>query len=146
MKIPRMTVITLGVDDLAKSTAFYRDVLAVEPDTSNDGVTFIPLPGVWLSLFPLAHLAQDISPDIKPVRSGFAGFTLAHNVRNKEDVQKVLERAEAAGALIVKEAQDTFWGGFSGYFTDLDGNYWEIVWGPMFDFSESGELLFQSEG
>ncbi len=140
MKIPRMTVVTLGVADLRRATKFYEAVLATPPDTSNDGVTFFELPGVWLSLFPRENLAKDISTKVNPAKGGFSGVTLAHNVRRKEDVVAILERAEAAGAHIEKEAQDTFWGGYGGYFSDPDGHYWEVVWGPMFEFTDAGEL------
>lgn len=144
MKIPRVSMITLGVADLIQSTKFYEAVLSVSPTTSYEGVTFIELQGTWLALYPAENLATDISADISASRNGFSGFTLAHNVRNKEDVISVIERAKLAGAGIVKEPQDTFWGGFSGYFKDLDGYYWEIAWGPMFEFTENGEMRFKA--
>jgi uncharacterized protein len=145
MKIPRLTVITLGVADLARATDFYRAALDTPPNTSNEGVTFIELPGTWLALYPLADLARDISPDVPATRSEFSGVTLAHNARSREDVIAIMQRAESAGGRIVKQAQDTFWGGFGGYFSDPDGHYWEIVWGPMFRFTENGELRFKRE-
>jgi predicted lactoylglutathione lyase len=143
MKIPRLTVVTLGVTDLRKATEFYRDVLCTPPNTNNEGVTFIELPGTWISLFPLENLAKDISPEISAKRSGFSGVTLAHNARSKEEVIAIIERARSAGGRILKEPQDTFWGGFGGYFADPDGYCWEIVWGPMFEFSEDGTLKFK---
>jgi predicted lactoylglutathione lyase len=146
MKIPRMTVITLGVADLARATKFYEAVLATPPDTSNDGVVFFPMPGVWLSLFPIANLAKDISPNVNPARGGFSGVTLAHNALSKAEVEAILARAKAAGACIEKEAQDTFWGGYGGYFSDPDGHYWEVVWGPMFEFTSAGDLKFKPAG
>ena len=145
MKIPRLTVITLGVADLERATEFYRAVLDTPPNTNNEGVTFIELPGTWLALYPLGDLAKDISPDIPVVRSAFSGVTLAHNARSKEDVIAIMQRAESAGARIVKQVQDTFWGGFSGYFADPDGHYWEVAWGPMFWFTGNGELRFKPE-
>lgn len=143
MKIPRLTVVTLGVRNLQIATEFYRAVLATTPNTSNDGVTFIELPGVWLSLFPVEHLAKDIAPDISPVRSGFNGMTLAHNARSKEELMAIIEKARSAGATILKEPQDTFWGGFGAYFSDPDDYIWEIVWGPMFEFTDHGDLKFK---
>jgi uncharacterized protein len=140
MKISRVTLITLGVADLNKATKFYEAVLGTPPNTSYDGVTFIELPGTWISLYPLEKLAEDISPEIPFTRSGFSGVTLAHNARSKDDVVDIVRRAESAGARVVKEPQETFWGGFSGYFADLDGYYWEVAWGPMFEFTENGEL------
>ena len=143
MKIPRLTVVTLGVADLSKATKFYEAVLDTPPNTSYDGVTFIELPGTWVSLFPLENLAKDISPEVPVTRSGFSGVTLAHNVRSKDDVIAIIGRAESAGARVMKEPQETFWGGFSGYFADLDGHCWEVAWGPMFEFTENGELRFK---
>ena len=142
MKIPRLTVVTLGVADLKKATEFYEKVLGTPPNTSNEGVTFIELPDTWLSLFPLENLAQDISPEVPGKRSGFSGITLAHNARSKQEVEAIIDRARSAGARIWKEPQAAFWGGFHGYFSDLDGYFWEIVWGPMFEFTDAGELRF----
>ncbi|MEK7949630.1 VOC family protein [Luteolibacter soli] len=138
----RLTAVTLGVADLEASAGFYSGIFDTPPNRDHDGVCFFPLPGCWISLFPLGHLAEDISPEVPKTRSGFSGVTLAHNVKTKDEVIAVLERARAAGAAIVKEAQDTFWGGFSGYFADPDGYHWEVVWGPMFDFTDDGALLF----
>jgi len=143
MRIPKITVLTLGVADLNKATKFYEAVLGTPPNTSYDGVTFIELPGTWISLYPLEKLAEDISPDVPIIRSGFSGVTLAHNARSKDDVIAIVERARSNGARVVKEPQETFWGGFSGYFADPDGYYWEAAWGPMFDFTEIGELRFK---
>jgi len=143
MKIPRITVLTLGIADLKKATKFYEAVLGTPPNTSYDGVTFIELPGTWISLYPLEKLAEDISPDVQFIRSGFSGVTLAHNACSKDDVIAIIERARSAGARVVKEPQETNWGGFSGYFADPDAYYWEVAWGPMFDFTENGELRFK---
>ena len=136
MKIPRLTVITLGVADLARATKFYEAVLTTPPDTSNDGVTFFQLPGIWLSLFPRDHLAKDISPNVNPARGGFSGVTLAHNARSKAEVVAILKRAQSAGARIEKEAQDTFWGGYTGYFEDPDRHLWEVVWNPQLEIED----------
>lgn len=145
MKIPRITIITLGVSDLDESTKFYKSVLGTSPNTSYNGVTFIELPGAWISLYPLENLAKDISPDVSTSQRDFSGVTLAYNARSKEDVISIVERARSAGACVVKEPQETFWGGFGGYFSDPDGYYWEVAWGPMFDFTDSGELKFKKE-
>ena len=144
MKIPRLTVITLGVRNLATATEFYKAVLSTTPNTDNEGVTFIELPGVWLSLFPIEELAKDMACNISPVRNGFSGITLAHNARSKTEVISIMDKARAAGATVLKEPQDTFWGGFGGYFSDPDGYIWEIVWGPMFEFTRHGDLKFKS--
>ncbi len=129
---PRITLITLGVADLPRAVRFYRDGLGW-PATYEEGgpVAFFHTAGTRLGLFPLDHLASDISPDVQPVRGGFSGITLAHNVHTKEEVAEVLAQAERAGGRIVKPAQDVFWGGHSGYFTDPDGYYWEVAWNPL---------------
>ncbi len=143
MQISRITILTLGVADLCQATEFYRFVLGTPPNTSSDGITFIELPGTWLALYPFEKLAEDISPEVPATRHGFCGVTLAHNARSKDDVVDIIKRAESAGAKIVKAPQETFWGGFSGYFADLDGYYWEVSWGPMFEFTEHGEMKFK---
>ncbi len=143
MHIPRVTAITLGVSDLTKSTAFYTALFATQPNPDYQGVAFFELPGAWLSLYPLDKLAEDISPDLPATRSAFSGMTLAYNARSKEEVLAIFAQAGSLGADIAKAPQDTFWGGFSGYFADPDGYYWEVAWGPMFDFAEDGSLRFR---
>ena len=96
-------------------------------------------------LYPLDKLAEDISPEVPTTRNAFSGMTLAHNAQSKDEVVAIMNRAQMAGAKIVKEPQDTFWGGFSGYFADLDGYYWEVAWGPMFEFNNNGNMKL-SEG
>lgn len=143
MTIPRMTVITLGVTDLAKTARFYETIFGISPNSEYEGVSFFELPGVWLTLYPVEKLAEDISPQLSPNRSGFSGITLAYNARSRDEVVAIFEEVKTAGASIVKAPEDTFWGGFSGYFADLDGYYWEVVWGPMFDFAPDGSLGFK---
>jgi predicted enzyme related to lactoylglutathione lyase len=106
MKIPRLTLLTLGVADLNNAMKFYESVIGTPPNTSYDGVTFIELPGTWISLYPLENLAKDISPEVPVNRSGFSGITLAHNASSKDDVIAIVERARSAGAHVVKEPQD----------------------------------------
>jgi len=143
MTIPRMSVITLGVTDLARSTTFYETMFGARPNSDYEGVSFFELPGTWLTLYPLDKLAEDISPQLAPTRGPFSGVTLAYNARSRDEVLAIFEEVKTAGASIVKVPQDTFWGGFSGYFADLDGYYWEVVWGPMFDFAPDGSLRFK---
>lgn len=133
-------MISLGVNDLPKATEFYSQVMGTPPNTSSDAITFIEMPGAWLTLYPLDQLAEDISPELPTTRNAFSGITLAHNAHSQDEVVAIMERAKAAGAQIVKEPQDTFWGGFSGYFADLDGYYWEVAWGPMFEFDDNGNM------
>jgi hypothetical protein len=143
MKISRVTILTLGVANLARATEFYESVLGVPPNKSSDGITFIELPGTWIALYPIDQLAKDLSIEIPIARHGFSGVTLAHNAGSKDDVAAIIRCAKLAGARVVKEPQETFWGGFSGYFADLDGHYWEVAWGPMFEFTENGEMKFK---
>jgi uncharacterized glyoxalase superfamily protein PhnB len=143
MRISRASIITLGVANLRRATEFYGAVLGTPPNTSFENITFFELPGTWISLYPMEKLAEDISPRNQIADRGFRGVTMAHNARSRDEVVAIMRRAESAGAPIVKEPQDTFWGGFSGYFTDLDGHYWEVAWGPMFEFAENGEMILK---
>ncbi len=126
---PRVSVITLGVRDLEASKRFYRDGLGLPLQSDDPDVAFFLTKGTVLALYPRDRLAEDVT--VPDDGHGFSGITLAHNVRSKEEVRLVLEEAQRAGAQIVKAAQDTFWGGHSGYFRDLDGYYWEVAWNPF---------------
>lgn len=136
---PRVTLITIGVSDLPRAVRFYRDGLGW-PTTHKDGdpVAFFNTAGTRLSLYPLVHLAADISADVRSERTGFGGITLAHNVGTREEVAEVLALAESSGGKLVKPAQDAFWGGHSGYFTDPDGYYWEVAWNPIYPLDADG--------
>ena len=127
---PRITLITLGVGDLARSIRFYRDGLGLPMRDGPDGIAFFETRGTWLSLFPRESLAQDAT--VAQEGSGFRGFSLAHNVRTPEEVDRLLREAVEAGATLVKPAQKVFWGGYSGYFADPDGFLWEVAWNPHF--------------
>lgn len=136
---PRITLITLGVADLARSVRFYRDGLGLPTNyKEGDSIAFFDTLGTKFSVFPLTELAHDISPDTKPTAGVFSCITIAHNVRTREEVAAVLEEAQKAGGTIVKAAQDVFWGGHSGYFTDPDGHYWEVAWNPLSPLREDG--------
>ena len=130
---PRISMITLGVSDLERATSFYRDGLGFPANEKHEGVVFFPLRGAWLALYPVADLAADAQ--VPPEGSGFSRVTLAHNVATKEEVAGVLQRAREAGAAITREAQDAFWGGYYGYFTDPDGHVWEVAWNPKLDLA-----------
>ncbi|MBF8252303.1 MAG: glyoxalase [Actinobacteria bacterium] len=137
---PRISIITLGVANLERSFHFYRDGLKLPTSRSpEDGIVFFQTNGVALALYPYQDLADDIGPDWSEPRSKFSGITLAHNVRERGEVDEVLASAKAAGAHIVKPAADTFWGGYSGYFADPDGYVWEVAWGA-FEFNNDGSL------
>lgn len=141
----KITCICLGVRNMEKAIQFYRDNLGFETEEKGDSprVVFFNTPGTKFELYPLELLAEDISKEDPPkIGSGFGGITLAYNVKHKEDVKKVIELARNAGAKIVKEPQEVFWGGYHAYFSDLDGYYWEVAWGPDFKFDEDGLLIF----
>lgn len=138
---PRISLITLGVGDLQRSLRFYRDGLGLPTTWTGDkGVVFFQTQGTRLALYPLDELAKDAGDAfVGQAKAKFAGITLAHNVRERSDVDRVLARAEAAGGKIEKPAQDTFWGGYAGYFSDPDGHLWEVAWGA-FEFHPDGSL------
>jgi catechol 2,3-dioxygenase-like lactoylglutathione lyase family enzyme len=128
---PRISIITLGVTDFALSLRFYRDGLGWPTRaTETSEIAFFNTAGTRLAIYPLDKLAEDITPGISAARSGFGGITLAHNVRSREAVAEALAQAAAAGATILKPAQDAFWGGHSGYFSDPDGYCWEVAYAP----------------
>lgn len=133
---PRITVITMGVDDLEASLRFYRDGLGfptegiIGKEFEHGAVVFIQLqPGLRLALWPRKSIGHDTGLPVGPVSP--TEMTLGHNVASKPEVDAVMARARAAGATIVKPARDTFYGGYSGYFKDPDGHLWEIVWNPQ---------------
>ena len=128
---PRISIITLGVTDLPRSVEFYRDGLGLPLfDENTESIAFFQNRGTWLALYPREALAADIGIAIEG--NGFSGVTLAHNVRTREEVDTLLGVAVAAGATLVKPAEETFWGGYSGYFADPEGYLWEIAWNPHF--------------
>ena len=126
---PHITLITLAVSDLDRSIEFYETGLGLPRKDGPGGIAFFETEGTMLSLYPRDQLAEDIT--ISPEGSGFPGFTLAHNVASPEDVDWTLAEAVAAGAELVKPGQKVFWGGYSGYFRDPDGFYWEVAHNPF---------------
>ncbi|MFC4254192.1 VOC family protein [Altererythrobacter xixiisoli] len=132
---PKISLVTLGVADLERSLAFYREGLGLQPHEYDPdaGVVFFPMEGSWLALFPREELAKDAG--IGAAGSGFSGITLAHNEPDKAGVDAVFAQAVAAGATVIKPAQDVFWGGYSGYFADPDGHVWEVAWNPLTDLT-----------
>ncbi|MEO5359984.1 MAG: VOC family protein [Nitrospirota bacterium] len=134
----RLSIVTLGVSDLGVMRKFYEALGWVASSASQGDVVFFQAGGVVLALYPRQLLAEDAM--VGAEGSGFRGFTLAHNVRCKEDVAQVLADAEAAGGKIIKPAQDVFWGGHCGYFLDTEGNLWEVAWNPHFKIKLDGTL------
>ena len=132
----RITVITLGVDDLKKSLKFYRDGLGfptegvIGEEFEYGAVVFIELQsGLKLALWPRKSLAHDSGVLLQPPSA--TELTIGHNLNRKKEVDEVMEHAKGAGAKIIKPAIDTFWGGYAGYFQDPDGHLWEVVWNPQ---------------
>lgn len=135
---PRITVITLGVDDLEQALQFYRDGLGLQTqgiigaEFEYGAVAFFDLQsGLKLALWPRKSISQDTGIPVAPISS--TEFTIGHNVSSKEEVDAVMLQAKNAGASIVKQAHDTFWGGYAGYFKDPDQHLWEVVWNPAWD-------------
>ena len=138
----RISIITLGVKDLERSFRFYHQGLGLPTQSKvEDGILFFQTAGTRLALYPLDKLAEDVSQQLTVERAGFPGITLAHNTRTKAEVDQVLQLAEKAGGTIVKQAQEVFWGGYSGYFTDPDGYYWEVAWAESWEFNPDGSLV-----
>lgn len=135
---PRLNVITLGVRDLKKAVAFYRDGLGWPQSSASVGVyvIFKLSTGTALALYSRQHLAAEA--ELKD-NGGFGGITLGQNVPNKETVDLVLSQAVKAGGSILKHAKETEWGAYFGYFADPDGHPWEVVWNPSLVI-ENGQL------
>ena len=142
----RVNVICLGVANMEQSLKFYRDSLGFQTTEkeNNPPVVFFDTPGTKFELFPIVNLVQDINSDLSVIKDHayFKGMTLAYNVAQKEEVNQIIELAKSAGATIIKEPQDVFWGGYHAYFSDPDGYVWEVAWGPNFKYDENGMLIF----
>jgi catechol 2,3-dioxygenase-like lactoylglutathione lyase family enzyme len=132
---PKISIVTLGVRDFARSLAFYREGLGFTAHNYTEGeehVMFV-LEGSWLSLYPRDKLAEDAT--VADDGQGFAGVTLAHNVASPDEADSLFAQAVAAGAKPVKQPQKVFWGGYSGYFADPDGYLWEVAHNPFTDLT-----------
>jgi uncharacterized protein len=138
---PRITVITIGVNDLERSVKFYRDGLGlptqgiVGKEFEYGAVAFFDLQnGVKLAVWPRKSIARDSGVPLQPPSA--TELTIGHNVNSKNEVDETMEQARKAGAKIVKPADDTFWGGYAGYFQDPDGHLWEVLWNPAWEVKE----------
>ena len=127
---PRISFVTLGVADLARATAFYRDVLGLPQKPTPPSVTFFEMGRTWLGLYPRGLLAADAG--VPAAGSGFNGFTLSHNVATQPEVDALLAHVAASGGRLLKPGHKADWGGYSGYFADPDGFLWEVAWNPHF--------------
>jgi len=132
---PKISLITLGVTDFPRALAFYRDGLGfpLHQYTPGEAFAMFSLEGTWLSIYPRASLAEDAQ--VPSEGSGFAGFTIAHNVASRAAVDAVFALALAAGAEPRKTPREAFWGGYSGYFADPDGFLWEVAFNPFTDLT-----------
>ena len=142
----RLSIVTLGVDDLPRARAFYEALgWRVASEEQSDSIVCFTLNGIGFALYPRAALIKDIGlPGIDGRATG--AVTLAYNVRAREDVATLLDEAERVGGTIVKPAQDVFWGGHSGYFQDPDGHLWEVAWNPSSPLDGDGQLRVVAAG
>jgi len=141
---PRISLITLGARDMAREAAFY-DALGWQRANGGEGVIAYDLLGQTLGLFGLEDLAKDIGVPVETL--GHGALTLAHNLGSREEVDALLARAEAAGATILKPAQEVFWGGYHGYFADPEGHIWEIALNPFSPLrAEDGAFRWEGYG
>ena len=138
---PHIKVITLGVSDLERSLAFYRDGLRlptqgiIGTEFEDGAVVFFNMnDDLILALYPSTSLAKDAKVPVSP--SSPSEFSIGHIVGSKEEVDAIMQQAERAGARVTDLAHDRFWGGYSGYFQDLDGHLWEIAWNPAWEVKE----------
>jgi uncharacterized protein len=138
---PRIKVLTLGVSDLERSLAFYRDGMGlptkgiVGQEFEDGAVVFFSMDGgLTLALYPTASLSKDAKVGATQARLG--AVSLGHIVKSKEEVDAIMRQAEEAGAVVTDPAHDRFWGGYSGYFHDPDGHLWEIAWNPQWSVSD----------
>ena len=136
----RLSLITLGVTDLARSRRFYEQGLGWVPSAAgdNENITFYQLGGIALALYGRAALAADMKA--KDTGHGFGGIALAQNVRTREEVDQLLARAREVGGSILHPAVEAPWGGYTGYFADPDGHPWEVAWNPHFTLAPDGSL------
>lgn len=134
----RVSIVTLGVADLKQSREFFERLGWHRSMAKAEDIVFFQAGGIALALFRRDELARDAN--VPNDGHGFGGFSLAYNARSREEVDSVLGQAEAAGATILKPAHDASWGGYSGYFSDLDGFLWEVAWNPYFPIAPDGSI------
>ena len=137
---PRISIVTLGVANVAKARSFYESLGFKASGASQDAITFFEAGGVVLALFGRAALAEDAHVAVGEDATAFGGVTLAHNCRSEAEVDAVLSEAIKCGAVLRKPAQKVFWGGYSGYFSDPDGHLWEVAYNPFISFDDAGRL------
>ena len=141
----RVSMITLGVADLGRAKAFYEDVVGWKAAPGPPEIAFFDLGGLVFSLYPHADLAKDRNAPLDGGGTGYEGFALAHNARSKAAVDSIFAQLKDRGATIVKEPEEVFWGGYSGYFSDLDGHCWEVAYNPYWTIGEDGRVSMSKD-
>ncbi|MFA9555723.1 VOC family protein [Evansella sp. AB-rgal1] len=145
----RVNLITLGTNDMVKSHEFFKQLgfeTSIRGPESSPFIIFFRNEGSRIALYPIEELVKDVNRENPPtISTGFPGLTLAYNAKTMEEVDEVLQRAELAGATIVKQPKKTDWGGYGGYFTDLDGYYWEVAYGETWEFDDVNMLVIEDE-
>ena len=134
----RISFITISVNNLEVMTKFYKEKFGWEPLKEMEGISFFLLNGFVLGLFPASELAADIG--IPPGSTGFKQFTMSVNFRSEEEVDRVVEDLKAKGVDIVKSPEKVFWGGYSGYVSDPEGNYWELAYNPFAELDSKNNI------
>lgn len=142
----RINLIALGVKDIVKARAFYKAALGFQTPNTEDNpqIVFFNNKGTKLELYPLEGLAKDINENNPPATAqGFSGITLAYNAKTKEEADAIFAKIEGLGGKIIKTPRTVFWGGYSGYFTDLDGYYWEVAYSESWKFDGNDMLIIE---
>ncbi len=142
----RLSVITLGVADLAVAKNFYENVVGWKPRADSDEIIFFDLGGLVFALYPITGLGKEINVSVLNNPAANAQrMTMAHNARSREDVDQIFDQLRSRGATILKEPVEVFWGGYSGYFADPDGHLWEVAHNPFWQVGEDGRITMSSE-
>ena len=137
----RLSMITLGVADLKRAKVFYEDVVGWKANPGPPEIVFFDLGGVVFSLYRHDDMARDLNVAADDIgRNAYQGFALAHNARSKEDVDSIFSRLKENGATILKDPEEVFWGGYSGYFSDPDGHAWEVAYNPHWVIRKDGRV------
>lgn len=140
----RLTLITIGAEDVQQLTSFYVDVFNWSPlPNSNEEITFFQLNGFQLGIFGREALAEDAQ--VSAEGGGFKGFSLAYNLQSKDEVDELFKELKSKSVNVLKEPQEVFWGGYSGYIADPEDNLWEIAFNPHMKFDEDGNVISPSE-
>lgn len=135
----RLTILTICVEDLGKMKNFYQGVFGWTPLTDNGSIVFFKMNGMLLGLYPASEMGKEFP--LEDEGSGFKRFTLAINFKSEKEVDEAFAELESKGVKIVKKPEKVFWGGYSGYVADIEGNYWELAHNPFLELDENGNLV-----